>query len=298
MVDLKAKFASICEKTMVEKRHFYMSDDTLRSNPSITAYKSPSVTLRQELADEGVPRLGAAAALNAINDWGKQATDITHLIFCTSSSGCLPGADWELVHLLGLRPSTKRVMLYQAGCHGGAAALRLSKDLAENNPGARVLVVCSEVIPLSLRGPSPSHIGNLVGQAIFGDAAGAVVVGSDPDAGAGERGVFELVSTWQEIVPGTRDGIVTKLREEGLVFTLHRNVPLYVSGAVAGCDERAMHAAVAPEVNKEEEMFWGGEAGGVEERHETVRQHEELVRVAGHGGDAAAVGGDGDAHRW
>ncbi|OEL14100.1 Chalcone synthase 2 [Dichanthelium oligosanthes] len=158
-----------------------MSDELLRSNPSITAYKSPSVTLRQELADEEVPSTTGAA---------KQASDITHLVFCASSTGCLPGADWELVQLLGLPPATKRVMLSP------------SKDLAENNPGARVLVVCSKVIPLSLRGPSESH----VGQAIFGDAAGAVVVGSDPDPGAGERGVFELVWTSQEIVPGTRDG--------------------------------------------------------------------------------------------
>ncbi|KAL6641965.1 hypothetical protein ACP70R_020146 [Stipagrostis hirtigluma subsp. patula] len=202
----------------------------LRSNPSMTAYKAPSVTLRQELADEGVPKLGAEAARNAISDWGRHASDITHLVFCTSSSGRLPGSDWELVQLLGLRPSTKRVMLYQAGCHGGAAALRLSKDLAENNPGARVLVVCSEVIALSLRGPSESHIGNLVGQAIFGDAAGAVVVGSFP--AAGERAMFELVWASQEIVPGTRDGIVTTLREEELVFTLHRDVPLYVSSSV------------------------------------------------------------------
>ncbi|KAF8648566.1 hypothetical protein HU200_064608 [Digitaria exilis] len=260
MVDLKAKFASICENTMVEKRHFYMSDDTLRSNPSITAYKSPSFTLRQELADEGVPRLGAAAALNAINDWGKQASDITHLVLSTLSSGCLPGADCELVHLLGLPPSTKRVMLYQAACHGGGAALRLSKDLAESNPGARVLVVCSEVTPLWLRGPSPSHVGNLVGQAIFGDAAGAVIVGSDP--GAGERGLFELVWTWQEIVPGTRDGIVAKLRDEGLVFTLHRDVPRFVAGAVAGCVQRALRELAAPEVKEKDDMFWVVHAGG------------------------------------
>jgi hypothetical protein len=37
-------------------------------------------------------------------------------------------------------------------------------------------------IPLLLRGPSESHIGNLVGQDIFGDAAGTVVVGSNPNA--------------------------------------------------------------------------------------------------------------------
>jgi len=33
--------------------------------------------------------------------------------------------------------------------------------------------VCSEVITMALRGPSETHIGNLVGQAIFGDAASA-----------------------------------------------------------------------------------------------------------------------------
>uniref|UniRef100_A0A0E0JKV6 Chalcone/stilbene synthase N-terminal domain-containing protein n=1 Tax=Oryza punctata TaxID=4537 RepID=A0A0E0JKV6_ORYPU len=87
---------------MIEKRHMYTSDDLLRSTPSITAYSSPSLTLRQELADHGVPRLGAEAARNAIADWGKQVSDITHLIFATSASGCLPGADWELVNLLGL----------------------------------------------------------------------------------------------------------------------------------------------------------------------------------------------------
>ncbi|KAL6870632.1 hypothetical protein ACP4OV_014480 [Aristida adscensionis] len=266
MVDLKAKFANICEKSMVEKRHFYVSDELLRSNPSITAYSAPSATLRQQLADEGVPKLAAEAALAAMGDWGRPASDVTHLIVCTSSSGGFPGADWELVGLLGLPPSTKRVMLYQAGCHGGAAALRMAKDVAENNRGARVLVVCAEVTAQALRGPSETHVGNLVGQAIFGDGAGAVVVGCDADPAAGERAVFELVRAWQEVVPGTGDGIVAALREEGLVFTLSRDVPLYVSGAVRRAAERALREVVpggaAPELD--EEVFWVVHAGGRE----------------------------------
>lgn len=132
----------------------YVSDEWLRSNPSVTAYKSTSLTLRQQVAEEGIPRLGAEAALNAIKDWGKQASGITHLVVATTSTGCLPSADCILVKLLGLPPSTKRVMLYQAGCFGGTTALRVSKDIAENNPGARVLVVTSEVMSLVLRGPS------------------------------------------------------------------------------------------------------------------------------------------------
>ncbi|TVU49527.1 hypothetical protein EJB05_00840 [Eragrostis curvula] len=143
MVDLKDKFKNICDRTMIEKRHVSMSDDFLRSNPCITAYKSLSLNLRQELADATVPQLGAEAAREAIKDWGRKASDVTHLVFCTTVSGCIPGADFEVVKLLGLPPSTKRFMLYQAGCHGGGIALRLAKDLAENNDGTRVLVVCS-----------------------------------------------------------------------------------------------------------------------------------------------------------
>ena len=45
---------------------------------------------------------------------------------------------------------------------------------------------------LGLRGPSETNIRNLVGQALFGDAAAVIIVGADP--GTGERGLFEMVS--------------------------------------------------------------------------------------------------------
>jgi len=54
----------------------------------------------------------------------------------------MPGADYQLTRLLSLCPYVKRYMMYQQGCFAGAVALRLAKDLAENNKGARVLVVC------------------------------------------------------------------------------------------------------------------------------------------------------------
>ena len=132
---------------MIEKRHVYMSADLLRHNdPCITAYRSQSLNLRQDLADATVPLLGAKAARRAIGDWGRPASGITHLVFCSTVSGCIPGADFEVVRLLGLPLSTRRFMLYQVGCHGGGMALRLAKDLAEtNNHGAGVLVACVEL---------------------------------------------------------------------------------------------------------------------------------------------------------
>ncbi|KAK3000440.1 hypothetical protein RJ639_021693 [Escallonia herrerae] len=76
--------------------------------------------------------------------WGqpKSKSKITHLVFYTTSDVDMLSADYQLTKLLGLRPSVKRLMIYQQGCFAGGAVLRLAKDLAENNAGACVLVVC------------------------------------------------------------------------------------------------------------------------------------------------------------
>ena len=44
-------------------------------------------------------------------------------------------------------------MLYHLGCFAEEAVLQIAKDLAENNKGARVLVVCSKLIVVTFRGP-------------------------------------------------------------------------------------------------------------------------------------------------
>ncbi|KAK3027220.1 hypothetical protein RJ639_041638 [Escallonia herrerae] len=91
-----------------------------------------------------IPKLSKESAAKAIKEWGQPKSKITHLIFCTTSGVNMPGADYQLTKLLGLRPSVKRLMMYQQGCFAGGTVFRLAKDLAENNAGARVLVIYSE----------------------------------------------------------------------------------------------------------------------------------------------------------
>uniref|UniRef100_A0A0E0P737 Chalcone synthase n=1 Tax=Oryza rufipogon TaxID=4529 RepID=A0A0E0P737_ORYRU len=268
LVDLKAKFANICKKTTTEKRHMYISDEWLRANPSVTAYMSTSLNVRQQVAEEGIPRLGAEEACNAIGNWGKPASSITQRRVRHHQHR----ADVTLIKLLGLPLSTKRVMLYQSGCFGGTTALRVAKDIAESNRDARVLVVTSEVMSLIIRGPSESHVGNLVAQAVFGDAAGAAVVGCcRHPSSTGERPVFQLVRASQDVIPGTDDAVVVKVQQEGVVITLHRDLPLHVSNAIGGVVESAFRG-VGTTVTSYDEAFWllhaGGRAvvDGVEER--------------------------------
>jgi len=64
-------------------------------------------------------------------------------VLSTTSGAQSPGPDLRLAHLLGLRPTVRRTLLFFHACFGGSSALRLAKDLAESHRGARVLVaVC------------------------------------------------------------------------------------------------------------------------------------------------------------
>ncbi|MCO5555270.1 hypothetical protein L7F22_008815 [Adiantum nelumboides] len=180
MTRLKLKMQRICERSKVETRHSIMTEEFLRQYPELYTPGTPSLELRHRLLAEEVPRLAAQAAEEALREWGRPAHHITHLVVVTLSGVAIPGADVRLVQLLGLRPCVRRVMLYMLGCYAGVTALRVAKDLAENNPGSRVLVCCSELSATTFRAPHEFSPYNLVSAALFGDGAAALIIGAQP----------------------------------------------------------------------------------------------------------------------
>uniref|UniRef100_A0A7N0UQX5 Chalcone synthase n=1 Tax=Kalanchoe fedtschenkoi TaxID=63787 RepID=A0A7N0UQX5_KALFE len=228
-IALKEKFKRICVKSTVEKRYMHLTEEMLRENTQMCEYMAPSLDARQEILRVEVPKLGKEVAVRAIEEWGQSKFKITHVVFCATSGVDMPGADYQLTKLLDLRPSERRVMIYQQGCFAGGTALRLAKDLAENNNGARVLVVCSETNVGFFRGPSRSHLDSLVGQAILGDGAAAMIIGSDPIPEASEKPMFQLVSASQTIIPDSEHALTGHITEAGLMFYLSKDVPELIS---------------------------------------------------------------------
>ncbi|GKC93513.1 chalcone synthase [Tanacetum coccineum] len=258
MVDLKEKLKLICEKSSIRKRYIHLTEEFLNENPDVGVYNAPSLDTRHDVCVVEVPKLGHKAAIKAINEWGHPKSEITHLIFCTTSAIEMPGPDYQLTKLLGLNPSVKRHMIYNQGCFAGGTVLRLAKDLAENNKGARILAVCCEVTMISFRGPNENQIDSLVGQAIFADAAGAVIVGSDPDLST-ERPLFQMVSAAQTFLPDSDRAIGGQLKEVGLKFNLIRKLPSLLSEYV----EKALIQAFSPlGITDWNSIFWIVHPGG------------------------------------
>ncbi|WVZ83639.1 hypothetical protein U9M48_030767 [Paspalum notatum var. saurae] len=256
---LKEKLKRICHKTGIEKRHFHMNEEILRAHPEFLDRELPSLDARVDIVAAEVPKLAESAAVKAITEWGRPATDITHLVFSTYSGCRAPSADLQLASLLGLRPTVCRTILSLHGCYGGGRALHLAKELAENNRGARVLVACSEITLVCFSAPDGS---NLVGQALFGDGAGAVIVGAGPFA-AGERPLFEMVTATQTTIPGTEYALGMQVAGGGIDFHLAIQVPMLLGQNVEQCLLDAFRSALGDDVDVTwNDLFWAVHPGG------------------------------------
>jgi predicted naringenin-chalcone synthase len=212
-----------------------------------------------QILTAAAPELAAAAASKAIAKWGRPATDITHLILSTNSCGHAPGADLGLASLLGLHPTVVRTSLQLNGCSAGSASLRLAKDLAENNRGARVLVACVELTMVAFRGPEYNYPQTLIFQASFGDGAGAVIVGADA-MHPSERPLFEMVSASQTVIPGTDHVLGMQFKECGLDGQLFRRelVPIAAQNIEQCMSAELKRLGVEVEWN---DLFWAMHPG-------------------------------------
>ncbi|XP_044949019.1 bisdemethoxycurcumin synthase-like [Hordeum vulgare subsp. vulgare] len=249
----------ICKKSGNERRYVHLDEELLGAHRDFSDRALSTLDARIDMASAAVPELAASAAAKAVVEWGRPAADVTHLVFSTYSGGKAPSADLLLASLLGLRPTVSRTILSLNGCSGGGRALQLAKELAENNRGARVLVACSELTLIAFYGPEEGRLDTILGQGIFGDGAGAVIVGADP-VNSVERPLFEMAFATQTTIPETEDEITMRLMKGGLDFHVSVRVPKLLKSNVERCLIDAFESiGVSATWN---DLFWAIHPGG------------------------------------
>uniref|UniRef100_A0ACD5TZ53 Uncharacterized protein n=1 Tax=Avena sativa TaxID=4498 RepID=A0ACD5TZ53_AVESA len=263
--EIKEKLTRLCKTTTVKTRYVVMSDEILKSCPELALEGSPTMKQRMDISNKAVTQMATEASLHCIRAWGGDLSAITHLVYVSSSEARFPGGDLHLARALGLSPDVRRVMLAFTGCSGGVAGLRVAKGLAESSgPGARVLLATSETTIAGFRPPSPDRPYDLVGVALFGDGAGAAIVGTDPTPLL-ERPLFELHSALQRFLPDTEKTIDGRLTEEGIKFQLGRELPHIIEAHVESFCQKLMKERDDDHQDQPltyDDMFWAVHPGG------------------------------------
>ncbi|CAF2124606.1 unnamed protein product [Brassica napus] len=256
---IKEKLQHLCKTTTVKTRYTVMSSETMQKYPELATEGTPTIKQRLEIANDAVVQMAYEASLACIKEWGRGVEDITHLVYVSSSEFRLPGGDLYLSAQLGLSNEVQRVMFYFLGCYGGVSGMRVAKDIAENNPGSRVLLTTSETMVLGFRPPNKARPYDLVGAALFGDGAAALIIGADPTES--ESPFMELHYALQQFLPGTQAVIDGRLSEEGISFKLGRELPQKIEDNIEEFCKKLVAKAGSGSLELND-LFWAVHPGG------------------------------------
>ena len=176
---------------------------------------------------EHATELGAEAVEGALRAAGVRARDVDLFVATSVTGVAVPSLDARLVPLLGMRPDVKRVPMFGLGCVAGAAGLSRIHDYLRAWPGHTAVLLAVELCSLSVPLADPT-LPDLVGSALFGDGAAAVVVrgadcGAQGPQGAGRPpapGPLRILATRSELCPGTHDVLGWHLGSTGFRIVL------------------------------------------------------------------------------
>jgi predicted naringenin-chalcone synthase len=156
----------------IATRYFAMSqlDEAFSLDPN---------TLHRRFA-QNAPGVAAEAARNALERAGAANTEIDALIISTCTGYLCPGLTSYVSEQLGLRSGIYLADLVGHGCGAALPNLQLANALIASEQAKRVLCICVEICSAAFY--LDNDPGVLISACLFGDAAGAVVVGRDSGA--------------------------------------------------------------------------------------------------------------------
>jgi predicted naringenin-chalcone synthase len=191
-------------RTGVERRRF------TRPLEQVTA--TEGIEERNDRAFADLAELGEQAARGALAALDLRPKDVDCLITSHSTGIAVPGLDVHLINSMGLRPDVRRIPVTQLGCAGGAFTLVSAADHLKAHPGHRILVVVAEALSTVYQ-HSDTTIESMIYKALFGDAAGAVVVTDSPLGGG-----MVIDEAWMYTLPHTAERYRQRLDVTGHHF--------------------------------------------------------------------------------
>ncbi|KAG0563305.1 hypothetical protein KC19_8G020200 [Ceratodon purpureus] len=252
----------ICKASGIFQKHMACTYDIYETHPSLLQYHANNLGERIEIYEPVAMNIGKMAAEGALSDWGGDRADITHLITYSTTMILSPSLDLRLVKALNLKATVKHYSVSLMGCHSGVNGIRTAAEIAQADPTSRILVVFVEVNSAAAQTLNPENplldLSPFLLNMLFGDGAGAVVVGKHPTRK--ETALFEVHRAQTYLVPDTIKSIGAKLLESGLHTTLEKNVPAIVGQNVGPFVTELLHNTKLSYANVNWAVHPGGKA--------------------------------------
>ncbi|MEM7698222.1 MAG: type III polyketide synthase [Verrucomicrobiota bacterium] len=182
---------------------------------------------RMRYYEREAPALALSAATSAFDRVEIDPSEISHLVVVSCTGFTNPGIDLDLVRELGLDNSVERYLIGFMGCYGAFPALRMADQFCRADPQSKVLIVCVELCTLHMQ--MKDHADAILGNAVFGDGAGAALVTADqPDQSA-----FKLDWFRSTTLPEGASEMAWSIGNEGFDLVLSSYVPKLIESHIS-----------------------------------------------------------------
>jgi predicted naringenin-chalcone synthase len=230
--DQAALLESLYRHSGVEARHVIYSLEEFRRvvhnegdfesvfTPKRKGDPGPSTALRMERFEREATPLAERACRAALGQSGVAPGALTHLVTVSCTGFAAPGVDIALIKHLDLPAGIERTHVGFMGCHGALNGLRVARGLLAAEPSAQVLLCSVELCSLHYAyGWDPKKV---VGNALFADGAGALVLGNKDSPAAND---WRLGASGSCLFPDSERAMGWYIRDHGFDMILSTKVP-------------------------------------------------------------------------
>lgn len=187
--------------------------------------RGPGTARRMQMYADKAGPLAISAASEALERAGLRPNRVTQVIYASCTGFSSPGVDQLLVWGLGLDTGVARTIIGFMGCHAAINALRMARDAVHADPGAIVLVCCTELCSLHMH--FSTRPDQLIANALFADGAAAAIVADS------HMPMPRISATASRLIPNTREFMGWIIGDHGFEMTLGAQVPEVLAREIA-----------------------------------------------------------------
>jgi len=184
----------------------------------------PDTAERMALYKREALPMAKRASEQALAESGVSSSAITHLVTVSCTGFAAPGFDLGLIKELNLPNTVERTHIGFMGCHGAFNGMRVARAFAQSVPNARILLCATEICSIHYYYPwNPKRI---VGNALFGDGAAAIVGVPDKDA---PDDAWRAAANGSCLFPDSEYAMTWTIGNNGFEMNLSAKVPQLIA---------------------------------------------------------------------